>query len=60
MTYPDPPKKSVLNDVLVKVNAAIERKHMPFAHTKTDMAIYRLDNLTMVEILMKNVNAVHT
>lgn len=42
MTYPDPPKKAVLNDVLVKVNAAIERKRMPFAIVVGDQSVYTL------------------
>ena len=42
MTYPDPPKKSVLNDVMVKVNSAIERKNMPFAVVVGDQPVYSL------------------
>ena len=36
MTYPDPPKKSIINDVMVKVKNAIERKSMPFAVVVAD------------------------
>ena len=42
MTYPDPPKKSVLNDVLVKAKSAIERKQMPFAVVVGDQPVYTL------------------
>ena len=42
MTYPDPPKKSVLNDVLVKAKSAIERKQMPFAVVVGDQPVYKL------------------
>ena len=42
MTYPDPPKKSVLNDVMVKVNSAIAKKSMPFAVVVGDQPVYTL------------------
>ena len=42
MTYPDPPKKSVLNDVLNKAKCAIERKNMPFAVVVGDQPVYTL------------------
>ncbi|MES9882370.1 MAG: hypothetical protein ABW185_15975 [Sedimenticola sp.] len=42
MTYPDPPKKSVLNDVMLKVKAAIARKRMPFAVVVGDQPVYTL------------------
>ena len=42
MAYPDPPKKTVLNDVMLKVTGAIERKHMPFAVVVGDQPVYTL------------------
>ncbi len=39
MTYPEPPKKPVLNDVMLKV---MERKHMPFAVVVGDQPVYTL------------------
>ncbi|XP_028404399.1 uncharacterized protein LOC114527028 [Dendronephthya gigantea] len=42
MTYPDPPKKSVLNDVMIKVNNAIGVKNMPFAVVVGDQPVYTL------------------
>ena len=42
MTYPDPPKKSVLNDVMLKVTNAVEKKLMPFAVVVGDQPVYTL------------------
>ncbi|CAB3976667.1 Hypothetical predicted protein [Paramuricea clavata] len=42
MIYPDPRKKAVLNDVLVKANKAIQRKNMPFAVVVGDQPVYTL------------------
>ena len=42
MTYSEPPKKAVLNDVMLKVKGAIERKHMPFAVVVGDQPVYTL------------------
>ena len=42
MTYPDPSKKSVLNDVMLKVTNAVKKKHMPFAVIVGDQPVYTL------------------
>ena len=42
MTYSEPPKKAVLNDVMLKVKGAIERKHMLFAVVVGDQPVYTL------------------
>jgi len=42
MTYPEPPKKPVLNDVMLKVKGAMERKRMPFAVVVGDQPVYTL------------------
>ncbi len=41
MTYPEPPKKPVLN-VMLKVKGAMERKRMPFAVVVGDQPVYTL------------------
>ena len=40
MTYPDPPNKTVLNDVMCKLAIAIEEKNMPFALLVGDQPVY--------------------
>ena len=42
MTYPDPPKKPVLNDIMMKIVKAIQRKNMPFAVVVGDQPVYTL------------------
>ena len=42
MTYPEPPKKSVLHDVMMKITKAIQRKDMPFAVVVGDQPVYTL------------------
>jgi len=42
MTYPEPPKKPVFNDVMMKINEAILRKGMPFAVVVGDQPVYTL------------------
>ena len=42
MTYPEPPKKPVLNDVMMKIKKAIQRKSMPFAVVVGDQPVYTL------------------
>ncbi len=42
MTYPEPPKKPVLNDVMLKMKGAMERKRMPFAVVVDDQPVYTL------------------
>ena len=40
MTYPEPPKKPVLNDIMLKVKGVIEKKHMPFAVVVGDQPVH--------------------
>ena len=40
MTYPEPPKKPVLSDVMMKIKKAIQRKSMPFAVVVGDQPVY--------------------
>ena len=40
MTYPEPTKKPVLNDVMMKIKKAIQRKSMPFAVVVGDQPVY--------------------
>jgi len=42
MTYPELPKKSVFNDVMMKITKAIQRKDMPFAVVVGDQPVYTL------------------
>ena len=42
MTYPEPPKKPVLNDVMLKVKKSIQTKRMPFAVVVGDQPVYTL------------------
>ena len=42
MTYPEPPKKPVLSDVMLKIKGAIQRKSMPFAVVVGDQPVYTL------------------
>ena len=42
MTYPEPPKKPVLSDVMMKIKKAIQRKSMPFAVVVCDQPVYTL------------------
>jgi len=42
MTYPEPSKKPVLNDVMMKINEAIIRKSMPFAVVVGNRPVYTL------------------
>ena len=42
MTYPEPPNKSIFNDVMLKVYKAIEKKHRPFAVVVGDQPVYEL------------------
>lgn len=50
MTYPDPPSKTILNDVLCKLSKAIEDKKMPFAIIVGDHPVYVL----MLELKSEN------
>lgn len=50
MTYPDPPSKTVLNNVLCKLAKAIEEKRMPFAIIVGDHPVYVL----MLELKSEN------
>ena len=42
MTYPEPPKKPVLNDIMLKVKQAMEKKRMLFAVVVGDQPVYSL------------------
>ena len=42
MTYPDPPSKTVLNDVMLKVSKSIVEKNMHFAVIVGDHPVYVL------------------
>ena len=42
MTYPEPPNKSILNDVMLKVYKAVEKKHRRFAVVVGDQPVYKL------------------
>ena len=42
MTYSVPPTKSILHDVMTKMNQAIIQKDMPFAILVGDMPVYRM------------------
>ena len=50
MTYPDPPSKTILNDVLCKLAKAIEEKKIPFAIIVGDHPVYVL----MLELKSEN------
>lgn len=50
MTYPDPPSKTVINDVLCKLAKAIEEKEMPFVIVVGDHPVYVL----MLELKCEN------
>ena len=49
-TYNEPPKKSVVNDVVIKLGKAMLEKKMPFAFLVGDLPTYKL----IVEIIAEN------
>ena len=50
MTYPNPPSKTILNDVMCKLAKSIEEKNMPFATIVGDHPVYVL----MLELKSEN------
>ena len=42
MTYHEPPKKSVLNDIMIKITKVIQTKGMSFAVVVGDQPVYKL------------------
>ena len=50
MTYPNPPNKTILNDVMTKLAKSVEDKQMPFAIIVGDHPVYKL----MLELKSEN------
>ena len=49
-TYNEPPKKSVINDIMTKLNATMDEKNMPFSFLVGDLPTYKL----IVELKAEN------
>ena len=65
-TYNKPPKKSVINDIMIKLNATMDEKNMPFSFLVGDLPTYKLivelkaenpvSSKTLFQFLVRSIN----